>query len=217
MKIKNDEGQEIEVFTPEEVQARLDSEVSAKLEEAKQGWESESNQKLTEVESKLTGLEQEKADLETKLAGLSTEDKDHPNFKALKESLDKKDKSIKELADSVSSLRNQREADFLDNEIKKVIGKDDELGKTLKHHYKETLKSMPSETQEQIRERLEAAKKLTGVTESVNPLDMAGAGGGYFNQNPGGGAVELTSNERALAPKLGISEEDIKKYSPKLK
>lgn len=221
MKIKNDQGQEIDVLTPEEVEVKLREEVGKKLDEAKQGWEKESGQKLVEVQNKLNEMEKEKFDLETKLISLegAGEGRDHPNFKLLKEALDKKDQAIKELGESVNNLKTQRESDFLSVEIKKIVGGDEELAKTLKHHYNETLKSMPNSTREEINARLIGAKKLAGVIDAINPMDMVGHGGGHFNRGGSGGGqvVELSTKEKELGKKLGITDEDIKKYGPKLK
>lgn len=221
MKIKQEDGTEIDVLTPQEVEAKLAEEVSKKVQEERGNWEAESGAKMKEVQDKVASLESDKEKLKEDLERLANVGQtDHPNFKILKDSLDKKDNEIKTLNESVNVIKKQREADLLSGEIKKIVGGDEEMAKTLKHHYDETLKAMPNNTTEEISARLEAAKKLAGVSTVIDPL-MGGFGGngGYFSggSGSGSGTTDLTSNERALGQKLGLSEEDYKKYQSKIK
>lgn len=167
----------------------------------------------TEAESKITAAMSEKADLEKKLEGLSDKDK---NFAALKSALDEKTKIIDGLSQEIKSVKEVREADMTTAMISKFAKGNEELAKKIAHHYNETLKSVDAKSQEEIAKKVESALKLSVETKAdADVLGAAIAGGTGYSAPAAGGsatAVEFTSEQKALGKKMGISEEDYKKY-----
>lgn len=217
MKIKNADGTEVEVMSPEEVQKKLD-EVAEAAKNERKNLEDSHSQKIATIEEKMGKLEQDKKDLEEKLNGGAGAGDDHPNFKVLKEALDKKETEIKALTESMQAINKQRVDDFLKVEIKKAAGNDEEVAKKIKHHFDETLKAMPDKTSDDIAARIDAAKRLAGVADMPNPMDFSGQGGGFFPFKGGTpGAVELNDKEKDLGRKMGLTDDDYKKYGNKLR
>jgi hypothetical protein len=212
-KIKNEEGEEIEVLTPEEVQAKLDAEKAA-LEEQHQTI-------LSEKEKEVEKVAEEKKILEEKIAKLEEQGikPDHPNFAALKSALDKKDEDIKAIKTELDADKKQRVQEELDTKIKLVAKGNEDIEKKIKHHLEKTLAALPENTAEERKIKLEAAFKLSSDSSSEGPgvFDMGTGGGGYSG---GGGdnpdTVEFTAKEKALGAKLGITSEDYKKYSSRV-
>lgn len=214
IKQKNEKGEEeeIEVFTPEEVAAE-----KAKLEETHKA-------EMEEKDKFVQALASEKADLEKKIkdAELSGLKEDHPNFKILKEALQKKDEEIKKISTDLENDRKSRKQEALENEIKVASKGNVELEKKIKLHLKETLSALPEETPEQRKVKLEAAIKLSSDGSSNGPgmFDNGAGAGGMGNGSYGAGGstetVEFTAREKALGAKMGITQEDYKKYGPKL-
>ena len=106
----------------------------------------------------------------------------------------------------------------MDSAIKVAAKGNDEFEKKVRLHLKETLASLPEETVEQRKVKLDAAVKLSsdGSGDGQGMFDGGIGGGGAGNGGNGGGentgGVEFTSREKALGAKLGISAEDYKKY-----
>jgi hypothetical protein len=209
MKVKqtNAEGveEEVEVMTPAEVEAKLATE-KAVLEE--------------QHKSTIDTLSKEKQELEDKIkkAQLEGIKDDHPNFKILKEALDKKDGDIKALKTEIDEDKKVRKNEAMENAIKTASKGNEEMEKKVRLHLKETLATLPEDTVEQRQTKLIAALKLSADQNDSPGMFDNGAGGGGFG---GGnidkvGGVEFTAREKALGEKLGITAEDYKKYGPKL-
>lgn len=203
-KIKNDDGTETEVFTQAEIDAKL-SEVTKTFEA-----------KIADQTTILNKSLEEKKALEVKLASANPQE---ANFKILKEALDKKDGEIAAMNKSIQDSEEARVNDYRNEILAKYAQGDKELEKKILHHFNETLKSVPAKTKEEIVEKMKSAAKLSvdpanpGVLSSV----LSGAGGPGFVPNSGSGPVEFTAAEKALGAKLGITEEDYKKFGPRLK
>lgn len=207
MLIKQEDGTEIEVFSQEELDAKL----GAKDTE----WQG----KLQEKETALTSLSTEKEALEKKLGETK---EDNPNFKILKDALGKKDDEIKKINETIANERTQRVNEELDLKIKAGAKGDTELEKKVKLHLTSTLSGMPEDTAENRQKKIEAAFKLSidkvgdapGMFDGGIPSGMGNGKGGNFES---GSKVEFTAREVALGAKLGITPEDYKKYGNKVK
>lgn len=203
MKIKqtNDLGEEVEVevFTETELQDKVK--------------ETETNIK-SEYETKLQALDKEKQDLESKIGEIKP---DHPNFKVLKDALDKKDKDISGLREEITTDKNQRKQEAMDSKIKIASKGNVDLEKKIKLHLTSTLIGMKEDTEEERNNKMQAAIKLSSDHSSDGPgmFDVGAGGGGAGEEFNSGGSsgVEFTSREKALGEKLGISQEDYKKYA----
>jgi hypothetical protein len=203
--------EEIEVVTPEEVAAE-----KARLE-------GEHKNIVTEKDTTIDTLAKEKVDLEAKIAKMELEGikEDHPNFKILKEALSKKDVDIQNLKKEIDTDRTSRKQEAMDSEIKIASKGNIEFEKKVRLHLKDTLASLPEETVEQRKVKLEAAVKLSSDNSGSDPSILdGGIGGGGMGGGQGGGeggsGVEFTAREKALGSKFGITDADYKKYGHKL-
>jgi hypothetical protein len=216
MKIKNEAGEEIEVFSAEEVAQKVQDATAGKapeIETAVAGVKAEYEGKLSPLQT----LETETLDLEAKRAG--GDDKGQQgNFKELKKALDEKTSLIDGLKNSIDEMKKGQITQTRDTIVKGFAGNDAELAKTIKDHYDTTLSGMPEATPADIAKRVEAAAKLASNGEAFDPLGVARQGGGGFGQGGtqyDGDKNDFSPNEKALGAKLGITDADYKKYGPK--
>ena len=214
MKIKqtNEEGEEVEV------DVLTQEEVDTKIEEVNKEWET----KFQEKDDSLSALNTEKEDLEKKLDELNPEDKkeDNPNFKILKESLNKKDEDIKDLKEEINSDRKQRVEESYNNKIKGLAKGNEDLEKKIRLHLSSTLVGMEEKTEADRIKKIEAAYKLSADAQTSTPgvfdIGITGAGKGSDITNNMGSENTFSSQEKALGRKLGITDEDYKKYSSRV-
>lgn len=217
MKITH-EGKEIEVLTPEEVSAKI-TEVEAKgkqtLEETTSRLNTEWQEKVDNKESDLVRAQNEKKTIEEQIAKGGEQG---ANFKILKDALDKKDADILGLQNSLKAIEDTRFTDFRNGITTKLANGDKEVEKKILHHFDETLKSLPGKTQEEIVKKLESAYKLSINNETPNIFEsvMVGSGGRGLPLSPTNG-VEFSSREKQLGAKMGITDDDYKKFGPRLK
>lgn len=215
MKIKqtNEAGEEVEI------DVMTEDEVASKLEEVNKEWET----KLEEKDSSLSSLASEKEDLEKKIDELNPGEKkeDNPNFKILKEALNKKDEDIKSLREEIESDRTQRTKESYDDKIKMLSKGDTALEEKIRLHLTTTLVGMGEKTEEDRTNKIKAAYKLSADDSSMEPgifdggIQGGSRGGGSIN-DPSGSGANFSSNERVLGSKLGITEEDYKKYGSRV-
>lgn len=204
----NAEGveEEIEVFTPEEVDAKLKEQ------------EDSFTAKIAEKDASLSTLAKDKEELEKKMGEVKP---DHPNFKVLKDALEKKSSEIETLRTEVETDKKTRIQEAMDLKIKAASKGDAEFEKKVKLHLSSTLKGMEESTEEQRTAKLQAAVKLSSDYHSDGAPGIfdggigGGAGGAEFKDG-GTGGVEFTSREKSLGGKMGITPEDYKKYGPRL-
>ena len=204
VKIINEKGEE------EEIEAFTEAEVTAKVKEK----EDEFNKVIGEKDTTLETLKKEKEDLLAKAGDIK---QDNPNFKVLKDALDKKDQEINDIK---SSLEKDKEERKISTIITKFTRGNEELEKKIKFHLENTVAGMKSDTDEALSKKIDAAVKLSQDYGSQGMFDGGIGGGGTHGDGGNGGGdskVEFTPREKALGAKLGISEEDYKKYGSKLK
>lgn len=203
IKIINDKGEE------EEIDAFTEAEVTAKVKEK----EEEFTKVIGEKDETLKTLTKEKEELAAKVGGTK---EDNPNFKILKDALDKKDKEISEIKTSLEKDKEERKVSGL---ITKFSKGNEELEKKIRFHLENTVVGMKSDTPEDLAKKIDAAIKLSQDYGSQGMFDGGVGGGGKGGEFKGGdnGGVEFTPKEIALGNKLGITDEDRKKYGPKLK
>lgn len=217
MKVKNEAGEEVEVFTAEEVDAKvkdIEATNAQAIETAVAGVKAEYEQKLTPLNDSLKKAQDEKLELEAKLA-VGDDKGQQGNFKTLKEALDKKTAEIEGLTTSIGEMKKGQVTQTRDTIIGGFAGKDDELAKKIKDHYDTTLSGMPEATPQDIAKRVEAAAKLASDGDTFDALGVARRGGaGFSDTKYDGTANDFTANEKSLGSKLGITDADYKKYGP---
>lgn len=212
MKVKNEAGEEIDVSTQEEVQAKIDAQ---KLE-----IEADHKKQLEEKDAALSTLSKDKEDLEAKIkkAELDGIKEDHPNFKILKDALTKKDDEIKNLNTRFEDGEKTRKTEAMNADIKIVSKGNAEFEKKVRLHLEKTLTALPEGTAEERKIKLDAAVKLSTDSSVDAPgiFDQGAGGGGYGGHGGGDGGgenkVEFNAREKALGHKMGITDEDHKKY-----
>jgi len=207
LKIKQEDGTEIEVYSVDEVNQKIEAEKKAVV--------TEYEGKLTESQSTVTKLEADKKAIEDELA---KKDPQSANYKTLKDALDKKDAEISTLSGEIAKIKDSRASDITDKLIKTYAQGNDELAKKIKFNYSETLKAVKAETPDEIEQKLQSAVKLSLDIKKPNPLDRVNNGSFL----PGVESKQATSNvefspqEKALGSKFGISEDDYKKYGSRI-
>ncbi len=189
-KFYNEDGTEVEAFTQEEVDAKVQ----------------ETNQNIEDLKSQ---LDQANKDLEE----LKNDDK-NKNFENLRKSKKAAEDKVAELEGKINNeiggLKNMIVAKELDQNIKVLADGDEELAKKIKLHYDEMLK--PEDDEKKRNEKLGQAYVLaTGGKPNNDVMKDVISGAGGPNKNPGsnkGFSPDLVG----LGAKLGLSPEDFKKY-----
>ncbi len=204
-KIINDKGEEeeIEAVTPEEFEK-----TSTKLQELES--------QIKEKDEALNKALSEKQELESKVGDTK---EDHPNFKILKDTLDRKTQEIDSLKNDFESSKKASKETLKESLLGQFVKGNKEVEDKINFHLENTLKGMSESTDKEYKEKLIAAVKLSADNASESPLNSVlnnSMGGGFNLRNGGSAGVEFTSKEKQLGAKLGITEEDYKKYGPKL-
>jgi chromosome segregation ATPase len=203
--------------TGEEVEAFSQEEFDTKVAEA----QAAADAKLAEKDTAMASLQKERDDAKLALEEAANKGgRESENYKTLKAALDLKDQKLNEVKTEMETIKGQRIEDIKNSVLDQVAGKDPDLRKKIEHHFNETLKGVTANTPEEIKAKLENAKKLSIEVDNPNPLDTINNGGGPgVQQENDGKGLEFTSREKTLGGKLGIGQEDYKKYGddPRLK
>lgn len=196
----DNEGNEVEAFSQEEL--------DAKLAETKTALESEYKPKLESLQSDLDS---------TKIALSKLENKDF-NFRKLEELNDEERKKLsaqeielmqrqESIEKQQQELAKQREDDQKkqkeDREtrlFRKYIGNNKELGEKVKFHYDRLADK--AETEEEIERKLQDAIRLATPELKADPLTSAINSGGSY---PVDAQKELSSSQKDLAKKLNLN------------
>lgn len=196
--IKDEAGNDIEVYTKEELEA-----------------------KTTEIK---TSLEQEIADAKSKIEELEkggTDDKNE-NIKNLRNLIEKKDKEIADIKtdidQKINGVKIETASKFKDKLIAQAAAGNDELKKKIEIYYKEFGNDIADE--DKILERVKNAVTLaTGKEPSPSFLDNLSSMGGmgdYYIPKSSDSKVDETPNQKLMRGVFGISDEDAAKYSGKV-
>lgn len=206
-KVTNGEGEEIEAFTQEEVDAKL-----KETEDKFRG-------QVKEKDANLTRLAAEKVVLEEQVKNVKP---DHPNFAALKTALKSKEDETVALKETIEADKKVRAQEAIQAEIKSLAKGNVEMEKKIKLQLDTTLKGMPETTPEEKSVKMAAAVKLSVDFSNSKERGIFDGGISSGGQGSGVGAgegaatVEFSAKERELGAKLGLSAEDYKKYGSKV-
>lgn len=199
------DGNEVEAFTPEELEAKTAEAVEAVKAET-QAAISDAQTKVQALESEVTklreskdnagalrekteALEKAKGDLETKIQAATS--------------------AAEDAKKQVQQMANDRLTEVKDTAIATLAGGDEELKKKIAFNF-EKRTAGPVGTKAEIEARVRDAYILaTGKPASgvLFGAAVSSAGGGSA-----GGGVEFTPEQQDLAQKLGIKPESLKKY-----
>jgi seryl-tRNA synthetase len=215
MPFYDEQGNEVEgLLTQEDLDTKLEEEKSALTEK----YEAEKAQALERVGA----IEAEKKALEEKIktaqgqgdgdGGSSDKDTNLANLrKKLEETTTALDAERNANKEKFSSIEN----DKIDQEIRAIAGDDEELAKKIRYNYDNVLTGFKASTNDQIKEKVANATKLSVVNLSgPDPISVAINGGS--RGAPAGGRTGdnkgFRPNEVAIGQKLGISDQDRAKY-----
>lgn len=214
MKIKNSEGEEIDVFTPEEVEAKAKEAADAARKETETRFQTENATLLKEKEE----AEQKRKDAEELLKKAEEEGGSKGQIDRLRRERDDAKKAAEDAAKGIDAkldaFRKEMAGDTKKQLLDAVSGGDAEMRKKIEFHFDNY---RPNDTSpEQIKERMEAAITMaTGQRPTPGMLDGRtgggdrGAGGGY---KPPVAQTQLNENQKAIGKVLGITDKDRENY-----
>jgi hypothetical protein len=203
--IKNEAGEDVEVYTKEELEAESDR----KAEAERSRIEAEKEAEKSDIQAKLEETQE----------ALEKEKQKEKNFKNLRDKSDKGDGKVEELANTVKTLQEQLNivtaqpiATAKKSFIEKHIGADKEAVDKFNLHFQKVGKDAKSD--EEVSVALQEALILT-----TGGKTQAGSGNnngrvvttGADNSN-GGSQGEESEASKEFAKAFGITEEDKKKH-----
>jgi alanyl-tRNA synthetase len=205
MLITNDNGEQVEVFTSDELNAKIDEIREETLESANQSKEEEINDLVKQIEDKEKEIANIKLNENDKSKNLSNQREVIENKEKEKTELMKQLEETKSVANQAFNLIKEK---TLDDKIK-LIAQDEETAKKVKHYYSQ-FTGEPKDEKE-VNERINNAFILAsgGASNPISAGVISSAGG--YNPNPVGSTEKLNAEQVDLAHKLGLSDEDLKK------
>jgi len=205
--IDKETGDEVEGYTSEEVEQKLEAE-RAKIEE----------EKTTELDRIAKEYEEEKKSLEELIEEKDKEiektgSKDY-NWKKLREQKDALEQRLAErdkaFDEKIEGVKKEIVGDKVEREIDKLVEDDPEMAKKVRFYY-DNFKGEPKDDKE-FKERIKNASVLAGVGGSVgvSPADAFGSGVGAppIAKKPAG---KVSEDAKEMAKKhLGLTDEELK-------
>jgi exonuclease VII large subunit len=191
-KYLTDDGDEVEAFTEEEV--------NEKIEEAKKSIEENYANDIKEKEDAI-------AELNKKLEGKDDKEKNFANLREAKEALEKGIDDIKkQTEEEISKIKKDLFASELKREILSTAGGNKELAEKIELHYKSF--QLPKEGEDD--KRLENAILLaTGGKISTIKAGSFSSGIGSAGSTIIRGADKLSEEAVELGKKFGLTEEEL--------
>ena len=199
----NEDGEVVEGLLPkEEVDKKIKEEVDKVAAEK------------TAAEDKIKTLEEEVTKAKAAINGAGDGDDDkEKNIVVLRKKLQDTESALEDMKKVNDGRWSSLEGDRISSAITSVAGKDEELAKKIRHHFEKTLAAVEVKTAEDFQKKMASALKLsTDAPAGADPLRVA-AGGGSFSA--GGHSTEpkvFSDSVKNVGKKMGISEEDYKKY-----
>lgn len=208
MIIKQDDGTEVEVFTAEELEVQKE----AAKQQAIDDFRAENPDKSEELTELQQQLEEKTAELEK----FKTKDLNFGNLRKQKEDVEKKIGEIEKQVDEKINIVKKEVLEGVMREhyndtLKALAGDDDEVRKKIEFHYKRL--GDAAGTKLEVANKLRDAYILATRVEEVDALTTSViSSGGVGRINPGTKQQSFSPDEKDLAKKFGLNEEDIKKY-----
>ena len=210
MKIKDEKGNEIEVFTAEDVKSKVENEKKELLE-------SQASLKA-ELESNKVALTDQKSVLQKQLDSVNEEyeilkGSTDENKKEQVERLLKKNKELTDMMSGydskINSVAEMSFKTFVNNELDKYDSGDKDTRDKILVEFN---KYMPEKTDDDsIKQRLEIAAKIVGAVSSTNILNISGGGAGPRDHGTNRDEERSEAN-KFFQKKLKVSEASRKLY-----
>ncbi len=203
MIIKNESGEDVEVFTPEEIAQQNE----------------EKDRALAELQKAKEDLEIDKQALEAKMQNYEGKDYNFSNLRKQKEEKEKEAEELKKriaevesgMASKLSEIEQGRINDIKNNSIGVFAGDDEKLKEKIDFYYKKF--AGEAKTPQEINERVNEAYLLaTGGNHNAMRGSIISSAGGSVSYFEGKKQEKLQSPEAIeVAAKMGISQETLKK------
>lgn len=214
MKIKQADGTEIEVFTPQEVEEKTKGVAEAAAQKAIDEYKAANPDKSAEANKLKTDLDEANRKLQE---ALDAGGEDTPQIKRLRNERDEANKKLNEtltgVQKQIEDLKNGGVTKQKNDLLTVLSGNDAELKKKIEYEFDNY---RPNDTTaEAIDERMKKAYQLaTGVKPAPGPFDGLNGGSRGTNYVPKG-ERKVTDNEKAIGNVLGISDADREKFGKK--
>lgn len=209
--ISDSEGNEVEVFTADELEAQTQQAIEDFKKE-----NPDQSDKIAELESTVQSTKEALEKANKDLEAASGKDQNFAALRKAKEDAERKaaeatsalDVKLEEAKTEILSSVNQ---DHLETELARVSAGDEELLAKIKESY--GVLNLPIGTKSEITSRVEAAVRLASP-ENANALTSAVVGSGRATapRGVGGSKPTLDQDAKDLGAKLGITDKDIDKY-----
>lgn len=208
--IKDANGNEIEVFTADEVKAQNE----AALEQYQKDHPDQSAAIQSANEAKVAA---ERALAEAIAAGGNDKDQNFAALRAaVKSAEDKAEKARTDALSEIEKIKNAPTVEYRGELFDQLSVGDKVVKEKIQIHYN-NLAGMPEGTKAEVRARMEAAYKLAVDKPAPGMFDNGVAGAGARGQGGMGHTVagQEGDNAKAIRGVLGISDEHATKYAPK--
>ncbi len=201
--LHDDQGNEVEAMTPDEV----DAEISKKVDEKVQDYIKEHPEQKDIIETKKQ-LDEARAKLE------KFENKDY-NFEQLRGGKEAAESKVKELEEKITNEIAGVKKVIFDDTYNKTLttlsNGDDELKKKIEFHYNR-LKDA-SDSREMIEKKLRDSYVLATGSSIPNELNkIISSSGAPLPINNNQGKASISKDVSNVAHKLGLTDDDLKKY-----
>lgn len=232
MKIKDETGKEVEVFTQEDLDKKLDEQKTSLADEHKKSLDEATKKAIDEYKEKnpdkteeLSKLQKDLDDANKKLedAGGGDEE-DNNDSEQVKRLRKERDDAKKELDDFKTDVQKQiddiKSGSFNDiktNALNRLAGDDKELREKIELEFDNYMPDKKSKSE--VVDRMAKAYQLaTGDAPKPNFMDLVSGGGserGSSETSKETSKDQATENEKEIGNKLGVSEKDREKYRDK--
>ncbi len=215
MKIKNENGEEIEVYTSAEVEERTKAAAEEAKGKALEEYKAQNPDKGEEVEKLKNILTETEKKLQEALDAGG--DEKNPQIIRLRQERDEAKKNaesaVKGLEVKLEQFRKEYIGDAKTDWLNKLSNGNEDLKKKIEYHFDNYRSS--AVTKKDIEERMTVAYQLaTGNKPTPGFLDGKTSGGdrGLGGYAGAGATKELTPNQKAIGAVLGITDKDRENY-----
>lgn len=206
-KVTTDDGEEIEAFSQEEVEALANERLAAEAERIE-----------SEKQAEVDRLAQEKLDLESELEKLKNKDM---NFERVRKKAEGKDVEISEeiksqisqLEERINAIAAQPKEDVKQDFVKQYIGDNKEQQERFDYYFEKL--GSDAVTKEDVIKASQEALRLASDGEYKPDLSSGMYNTGVNQNYRGTQKNEVSETSKEIGALLGVTEEDRKKYGNK--
>lgn len=183
------DGQQIEVFTQEELNQKIEEEKS----------------KIPDGRAEIDKLKSDLAKKEEELKKVGDKDYNFSELRKSKEDLEAKLKEVEDKQKEFISSSNNKE---ILNKISNISNGDKELEKKIRFHF-DRIVDVPKNDEELAKKVADAYVLAVGESSNSKILDAISSHGAPINSQNSGKGGELTQDVMNVAKNLGITDKDV--------